>query len=120
MKRCYTFGATFLLTGLLAAGPAAYAQEPQRPMPMPETEEPARAETITGELLEIDPDSMTLTIRTADETELRFSYTPQTVVVGSQEGIAGLATSEGTLVTVHYEETGGTRTATRIDVDERR
>ncbi len=119
MKRSHTLGATFVLTGLLAAGPSVYAA--QEPMPrMPDAEEPARSQTVTGELLEIDPDSMTLTIRAADETELSFAYTPQTVVVGSQEGIAGLSTSEGVLVTIHYDESGGTRTATRIDVDERR
>lgn len=119
MRRSAGICTTFATAALLTLGPGSLtAQEPFTDRPA--TQEPVRAQTATGELLAIDPDTMTLTVKAADDTELSFAYTPETVIVGSQDGIAGLATRDGVLVTVHYEEEGGTRTATRIDVDERR
>jgi hypothetical protein len=68
--------------------------------------EPQRAESeqVRGELLRVDADAKTLTVREASGTEREFSYDDSTTIVGATEGTAGLATLSGSMVTVHYDK----------------
>jgi hypothetical protein len=89
------------------AAPAPTAQEPRA----------ARAETASGELVKVDVDAKTISIKGADGAETVFSYNDRTDVGGgARDGVAGLATKAGTQVTVHYTSDMGTKTATKIEV----
>ena len=41
-------------------------------------------------------------MKTTADTEMKFSYSDETEIVGGEKGPAGLATSTGTIVTVTY------------------
>jgi len=71
---------------------------------------------VQGELIGVDTDTQTLTVRTSAETELEFRYTDETEVTGAQEGMAGLATIDGSTVTVYYVTDGDRHTAVKIEV----
>jgi len=111
---------------LFSAAPVL-AQSPQPPSPSPsptqapapaQAQEPkaARAETAKGELVKVDADAKTISIKSADGVETVFAYNDRTEVSGGGEGVAGLATKAGTKVTVHFTSDMGTKTATKIDV----
>ncbi len=80
----------------------------------------ARAEKVTGELVKVDAVAKKITIKGADGTDTDFAYSDATDVGGGQDGVAGLATKAGTKVTVHYKSDMGTKTATKIEVDEKK
>jgi|EndMetStandDraft_4_1072995.scaffolds.fasta_scaffold54682_3 hypothetical protein len=87
--------------------------------PAPMTQEPkaARAEVASGELVKVDVDAKTISIKGADGAETVFSYNDRTDVGGgARDGVAGLATKAGTQVTVHFTSDMGTKTATKIEV----
>ena len=89
------------------AAPAPMAQEPKA----------ARAEVASGELVKVDVDAKTISIKGADGAETVFSYNDRTDVGGgARDGVAGLATKAGTQVTVHFTSDMGTKTATKIEV----
>ena len=71
----------------------------------------AQASSASGELVKVDATAKTLTIK-ADGREQQFAFNEQTKITGAQ-GAAGLATMEGSQVTVMY---GKDRTATEIRV----
>jgi hypothetical protein len=71
---------------------------------------------VQGELLGVDTENGTLTVRTSADTELKFHYTEDTEVTGAQEGMAGLATIDGSTVTVYYVTDGDRHTAVKIEV----
>ena len=126
------FRALTVATFGLAIGfaPAAYAQDP--PEPQPPTQEPAAPPapepaipsqpdeaaslTETGELVSVDSEAKTLKVKTADGTEVEFSYDDSTEVTGAQQEIAGLATVSGSQVTVTYTSDMGKHKASKIDV----
>ncbi len=94
------------------------------PAPAPMTAEPragraAKAETAKGELVKVDADAKKLTIKGTDGIETEFAYSDATEVAGGS-GVAGLATKAGTRVTVHFKADMGTKTATKIEVDEKK
>jgi hypothetical protein len=101
--------AAFMLTA--TASPYAFAQAP-------DTQAPAQAQTQTakGELLQVDTEKMTLSIKSADGAELDFAYNSQTEIIGAQKGVQGLATAAGSKVTVSYTMSGETKTATKVEV----
>lgn len=118
----------------LFVGANAFAQQPSpspQPTPSPSSPSPttpapmaqdskssARAEKASGELVKVDADAKTLTIKGADGAEQVFSYNESTDVGGgARDGVAGLATKAGTRVTVHYTSSMGTKTATKIEVE---
>ena len=70
--------AVLLMVGVMSA----LAQEP-RP------QEPSIAQ---GQLLKVDATARTIAIRSATGTQMQFSYTEDTKVVGADQGVAGLAT----------------------------
>ena len=126
-----TFNA--LAAALFIAAPAlAGAQTPPpspspspapAPAPAPITAEPraarAKAESVKGELVKVDADAKKLTIKGTDGMETEFAYSDATEVAGGS-GVAGLATKAGTRVTVHFKADMGTKTATKIEVDEKK
>ena len=92
---------------------------PQKP-PAP-SEQPAPREStvqsISGELLSVDTEKKTLTVKPTTGAEMIFTYNDDTEISGSQENAAGLATSKGSKVTVEFKEDGGDKIATSIDVE---
>ena len=113
-----------LASSLLLAGAAttALAQDPA-PAPAPSQEAPAQesqaaaeAQTASGTLTKVDADTKTLSVKGADGAELTFSYTADTEITGDKTGEQGLATAEGSMVTVHYTEKDGAKTASKIEV----
>lgn len=125
MKRFNSTFAAFAITALISGGSAYAAQEPApQPQPQPEVQEPAQpapteaeqeSSSATGELVSVDADKQMLTIKAVDGSEWSFRYTDDTEVDDAQDGVAGLATKSGTLVTVHFISEGDMKTATRIE-----
>ena len=72
--------------------------------------------TAKGELVKVDADAKTITIKGADGVETEFAYTATTDVKGGPDGVAGLATKSGSKVTVHFTTDMGKKTATKIEV----
>ena len=94
---------------------AAPAPEPtQAPAPMERRS--AKAETAKGELVKVDADAKSITIKGSDGIETVFAYNDATEVAGGREGVAGLATKAGSKVTVHFTSAAGAKTATKIEV----
>jgi hypothetical protein len=100
--------AFFLFTATASALP--FAQAPQQQAPA-KTHEP-----VTGQLLSLDTDAKTIVIKTAGDTEMKFSFSESTEIVGAEKGAAGLATVSGSIVTVTYDVHGTANVATKIEV----
>jgi hypothetical protein len=87
--------------------------------PAPPAGEHVRAKSpdpVTGEILAVDVNAKTIVIKTAPDTEMKFSYSEETEIVGGEKGPAGLATSTGTMVTVTYDVHGTANIAIKIEV----
>lgn len=122
--------ATFGLA--IGLAPAAFGQDPPQPSPQPPTQEPAAPpapehqapspsdqaaeQTATGELVSVDTEAKTITVKKDDGTEMEFSYDDTLEVTGAQQEIAGLATVSGSQVTVTYTSDMGKNKASKIDV----
>jgi hypothetical protein len=100
--------ACFLFTG------AAAAQQP--PQEKHQHERAKTPEPVTGELLSLNTDTKTLVIKTTADTEMKFTFSENTEIVGADKGVSGLATSHGTTVTVTYDVHGTANIATKIEV----
>ena len=97
--------------------PSPTAAPAPAPAPMAQEPKAARAETASGELVKVDVDAKTISIKGADGAETVFAYNDRTDVGGgARDGVAGLATKAGTQVTVHFTSDMGTKTATKIEV----
>ena len=113
-----------LVAALFIAPALAGAQSPSpspapapTQAPAPSTAEPkAEKMTAKGELVKVDADAKTITIKGADGVETEFAYTATTDVKGGSDGVAGLATKSGSKVTVHFTTDMGKKTATKIEV----
>lgn len=118
MKKTNTALMALALAAFIA-GPAA-AQEPVVPQDTAAVQEKAqdkaKSKTVTGELMKVDSEKMTLSVRQADGAELTFSYNDQTEISGEQKNAQGLATAEGSKVVVHYTATDTAKTATKIEI----
>jgi len=89
----------------------------QQPSPKPEQrEEKKMLEPVTGELLSLDTDSKTLVIKTTGDTEMKFSFSEDTEIVGAEKGASGLAAVSGATLTVTYQQHGTANVATKIEV----
>ena len=87
--------------------------------PAPPAGEVARAqapEPVTGEILAVDEKARTIVVKTTTDTEMKFSYSAETEIVGGEKGPEGLASSAGNLVTVTYGVHGTTNVAVKIEV----
>jgi hypothetical protein len=115
-------------SALLIAPAAALAQAQDRPAQQPpaagqppSSERPgagaqAASSSASGELVKVDADAKTLSIKSTDGQEQQFSYNEQTEVSGARGGVAGLATKAGSKVTIQFTESGGSKMATKIEV----
>jgi hypothetical protein len=111
--------AAFALATLVAAAPAlaqAAAQPPSQPAKPPMQAEKAPATTLQGDLLSVDPEAKTVTIKPATGADQVFKYAEDTKVIGGDKGVAGLATMKGSKVTVTFKTEGRDRIATQIEV----
>lgn len=72
---------------------------------------------VAGDLVSVDTEAKTITVRAADGQSMQFQYTDETKVSGAQQNVAGLATAKNVRVTVTFREQGKARIATQIDVE---
>lgn len=72
--------------------------------------------TATGELVDVNADARTIRVKKADNSEIEFSYSAETEIIGADKGLSGLATLSGSEVTVHYTLHGKTNSAAKIEV----
>jgi hypothetical protein len=127
-----TFSA--IAAALIASPALAGAQSPTPQTPPSQTPPPstapapsrsgemraARADKVKGEVVKVDAEAKKITIKGTDGVETVFAYTDATEVTGGQAGVAGLATQTGAKVTVHFKSDMGTKTATKIEVDDKK
>jgi hypothetical protein len=102
------------LAGVICSVPVSAQQQPAPP-----AADHARAqapEPVTGEVLAVDDKAKSIVVKTTPDTEMKFSYSDETEIVGGEKGPAGLATSTGTIVTVTYGVHGTTNVAVKIEV----
>ena len=106
------------LAGAQAPSPSPSPSPAPTQAPAPSAAEPRadKAMTAKGELVKVDADAKTITIKSADGVETEYAYTAATDVAGFREGVAGLATKSGSKVTVHFTTDMGKKTATKIEV----
>ena len=103
----------FVATVAISVAPVAAAQQPQRPP----TEERAKSpEPVTGEVVSINTETKTLVVKTTPDSDMKFSYSDETEIVGADKGAAGLATKTGSIVTVTYDVHGTANIALKIEV----
>ncbi len=103
-----------LASSLLLAGASTTALADQATAPSQEAQ--AKVETASGTLTKVDADKKTLSVTGADGAEMTFSYDASTVITGDKSGEQGLATAEGSTVTVHYSAKDGKKVASKIEV----
>jgi Cu/Ag efflux protein CusF len=135
MKKAQTLIA-FVTAAALAGGvnlsaaqdPAQRPQAPRPEAPRPEATAPqapadraadagAEHKFMRGELVKVDVDAKTITIKHMNGAMQSFRYSDATEVAESQDGVSGLATKAGTKVKVHFTGEGEARMATKIEVD---
>lgn len=114
MKLIHTCIALSLSAALSSVSVAAQ-QQPAQP-PAADHERAKTPEPVTGEILAVDDKARTIVVKTTADTEMKFSYSDETEIVGGEKGPAGLATSTGTIVTVTYGVHGTTNVAIKIEV----
>jgi hypothetical protein len=108
MRALATVVAAAAMLAVAVAGPGlagvSAAQAPGDPAP------------VRGELLSVDLDARTISVRSDDGLTWQFLFTDDTVVNGAGEGTAGLATLRGVTVTVAYTTEASAFVARVIDV----
>lgn len=103
-----------IVAGALTAASLAAQQQPAAP---PADHNRAKTpDPVTGEILSVDTTSKTLIVKTAPESEMKFTYSDETEVVGADKGAEGLAAKTGTIVTVTYDVHGTANVAVKIEV----
>ena len=75
----------------------------------------AAQQTATGELVSVDAKANTLSVKTSSG-EVTIKYDDTTKVSGASKTTAGLATMQGSQVTVRYRKDGASNMATSIDI----
>ena len=106
--------------GVLTLNSGAFAQQAPPPQaPAPEQSQRAKAPApIAGDLTNVDTTAKTLTVKSAEGSDVTFKYTEATEITGAKDGAAGLATMKDAKVTVHFTEDAKdhSKTATRVIV----
>jgi Cu/Ag efflux protein CusF len=97
--------AVVAIVGVPLTAAAAQAQQPQQA---------AQASSASGELTKVDVTAKTVTVK-ADGRDQLFTFNDDTKITGAS-GAAGLATMEGSQVTVMYTTKDRAQTATEIRV----
>ena len=104
----------FALIGAISGAPlTAQAPPPRQPGQVEKAKDPMSA---TGELIALDDQARTFSIRTEADLEMKFSYTEQTEIVGADKGVSGLSPKTAPRLIVTYGVHGTTNTATKIEV----
>jgi hypothetical protein len=114
--------ALFLTVG---AAPALASQTPSPSQRPPEQRQPeqrdqaAQAAPIRGQLVSVNADTKSLTVKPEQGAEVTLKYDDKTEVTGAKDA-AGLATMTNREVTVHFKEDASTKAkvATRIIVQQ--
>ena len=107
----------FALAAFVAAAPVmAQTPAPSQPAAPAQAQKAPAATPLQGDLVSVDPDAKTITVKPAQGADQTFKYTDDTKVVGGDKGVAGLATMKGSRVTVTFSGEGRDRTATQIEV----
>ena len=107
-----TIAAAMIVVLSVTAGSAS-SRKPAPEVEQQKNEQPPTP--ITGELVSVDEDAKTFSVKTASEGELKFSYSEKTVITGAEKIVSGLA-GAGNEVTVTYDSHGTAKVATRIEV----
>jgi hypothetical protein len=102
-----------------AQSPAPAQDPPLAQNPAPSDRGRAAVTSVSGELVRVNPDAKTITVKNATG-EISFKYSDQTVMTGTQKTVAGLATMSGEQVTVTYVVDGTSNMATKIEVKEKK
>ena len=76
--------------------------------------------SITGELMRVNPQAMTFSVKSASGAEMLFRFDDKTIVSGAESNVAGLATSNGSEVTVTYRNDNAGNMAAKIEVHGKR
>ena len=76
--------------------------------------------SITGELMRVNPQAMTFSVKSASGAEMLFRFDDKTIVSGAESNVAGLATSNGAEVTVTYRNDNAGNMASKIEVHAKR
>ena len=97
--------------------PAGAPQQPPSAQQPPPSQQPPAAQQASGELVRVDTNAKTLSIKTSSGSDMVFTYSDATKVTGGEQNVAGLATKSGAKVTVHFTMKGQDRVATQIDIE---
>jgi len=84
----------------------------EKAKPMAQAQE--TVQIFEGELMKVDDTAKTLSVKGSEGQEMEFRYNDWTLVSGAESGIQGLATKNGTPVSVHFDT--ATRTAIKIEI----
>jgi len=114
--------------GLLAAA-VGYSQAPtqgQTPAPGARGATPsASAKTFEGRLTKVDEATKTITVATlnpkeGDAKDMSFKYSDQTVVVGGDKTVQGLASKTGSTLKITYQsDSANNNMASRIEISDK-
>src|SRR5262245_15712499 len=109
MTRLFSLMAVTFAVLVVVGTPLLHAQAPP-------PQAPAQAEKVfEGELSKVDANAKTLSVKGTGGQEMIFAYTDQTLVVGPEKTVQGLAGKTGATLKVSYREQGGRNMATRIE-----
>ena len=110
MKKLFTVTAISVAVMVLLATPFAFGQE-----------KGAQAEKVfEGQLTRVDTAAKSITVKGTSDSEMKFTYTDQTQVLGQEKTVQGLAGKVGTGLRVTYRDAGGNHTAIKIEMIENR
>ena len=98
---------------MISVVPAAAAQQPQQ---TPGEQRAKSPEPVTGEIVSINTETKTLVVKTTPDSDMKFTYSEDTQIVGAEKGTEGLATKTGSAVTVTYDVHGTANVALKIEV----
>jgi hypothetical protein len=102
---------------IIAAAPVmAQTLTPSPPVTSAQAPKAPAATTLQGDLVSVDPDARTVTVKPAQGADQVFKYNDDTKVVGGDKGVAGLATMKGSRVTITFSGEGRERVATQIEI----
>jgi opacity protein-like surface antigen len=106
-----------LLLAVVFAATLAVAAQPDLSIAGTQASTQSASEKLArGELMKVDTENMTLTIKDKSGTEWVFQYNDATKVEGSSNGIQGLSTETGTQLAIHYVEKSDQKVATKIEI----
>ncbi len=85
MQVCMALVATLVISAM----PATATQQ----SPQPPSEHRAKSpEPVTGEIVSLNTETRTLIVKTTPDSDMKFTYSEETVIVGADKGTEGLAT----------------------------